>query len=125
MSSSWKSSLDDGLEYLGTFGNTAPGTLAGYKQLHAAGAATDHLGEKTRELICIAVAVTTRSELCILNHITKAQLLGATREEVSEALGVAVAMNAGAAITYAGRALDAFNEFSGDPQKAGAETSCG
>ena len=121
----WQTSLDDGLGHLETFGSITPGTLAGYRQLHAAGAATDHLGAKTRELICIAVAVTTRSELCILNHIAKAQVLGATRAEVAEALGVAVAMNAGAAITYAGRAIGAFNEFAADPQKAVAENPCG
>ena len=102
-----------------------PATLAGYKALHAAGAESGRLDPKIRELICIAVAVTTRSEICIVNHVAKAKDLGATREEVAEALGVAVAMNAGAAIAYSGRAIDAFNEFSGDPQKAGAEPSCG
>lgn len=44
---------------------------------------------------------------------------------VADALGVAVAMNAGAAITYAGRAIGAFNEFAADPQKAVAENPCG
>ena len=34
-------------------------------------------------------------------------LIGATEAEVAEALGVAVAMNAGAALVYSARALDA------------------
>ena len=34
--------------------------------------------------------------------------LGATKEEIAEALGVAVSVNAGAAIVYSTRALDAY-----------------
>ena len=71
-----------------------------------------HLTEKTRELICIAVAVTTRCDAGIGNHEKKAVKAGATREEISEARGVAVAMNAGAALAFSGRALDAYDEFS-------------
>jgi len=33
----------------------------------------------------------------------------ATKEEIAEALGVAVSVNAGAAVVYATRALDAFD----------------
>lgn len=117
MTTDWKATLVDGLENIGTFGQTAPGTLAGYKQLHAAGAQTSHLDAKIRELICVAVAVTTRSEVCIVNHVAKAKELGATRGEVAEALGVAVAMNAGAAIVYSGHALDAYSELTGEPRK--------
>jgi AhpD family alkylhydroperoxidase len=110
----WKTTLDTGLENIGSFGKTAPATLAGYKALHAAGAQTARLDPKIRELICIAVAVTTRSEVCIVNHVAKARDLGATREEVAEALGVAVAMNAGAAIAYSGHAIDAYAALSGE-----------
>ena len=59
--------------------------------------------------------MTTRSEVCILNHVAKAKNLGATREEVAEALGVAVAMNAGAAIVYSGHAIDAYAELAAEP----------
>lgn len=110
----WKSTLDEGLGKIGSLGQVAPGTYEGYQQLHAAGRQSDVLGAKVRELICVAVAVTTRSDVCIVNHVAKAQALGATREEVAEALGVAVAMNAGAAIVYAGRALDSFSTFAGE-----------
>ncbi|HWZ69315.1 MAG TPA: carboxymuconolactone decarboxylase family protein, partial [Stellaceae bacterium] len=33
---------------------------------------------------------------------------GATREEIAEALGVATAINAGAAVVYSARVLDAY-----------------
>jgi AhpD family alkylhydroperoxidase len=125
MTNTWKDSLDTGLERIGSLGETAPGTLAGYRQLHAAGAQSGQLGAKVRELICIAVAVTTRSEVCILNHVAKAKELGATREEVAEALGVAVAMNAGAAIVYSSQALDAYGEMKVQPGIAATVGVCG
>jgi alkylhydroperoxidase/carboxymuconolactone decarboxylase family protein YurZ len=40
-------------------------------------------------------------------HTDAALKAGATKEEISEALGVAVAMNAGAALVYSSRVLDA------------------
>ena len=72
-----------------------------------AGAKTGHLDEKTRQLISLAVAVTTRCDGCISVHSQKAVEAGATKEEIAEALGVAIAMNAGAALVYSARALDA------------------
>jgi alkylhydroperoxidase/carboxymuconolactone decarboxylase family protein YurZ len=40
-------------------------------------------------------------------HTDAALKAGASKEEISEALGVAVAMNAGAAVIYSTRVLDA------------------
>ena len=54
-----------------------------------------------------AVAVTTRCEGCIDAHARKAKAAGATKEEIAEALGVAIALNAGAALTYSLHVLDA------------------
>jgi AhpD family alkylhydroperoxidase len=85
----------------------SPDTLKGYQTLTAANAATSHLGEKTRQLISLAVAVTTRCDGCITFHTDAALKSGANREEISEALGVAVAMNSGAALIYSSRVMDA------------------
>jgi AhpD family alkylhydroperoxidase len=65
------------------------------------------LGEKTRQLISLAVAVTTQCDGCIVFHTDAALKASAAKEEISEALGVAVAMNAGAALIYSTRVLDA------------------
>jgi alkylhydroperoxidase/carboxymuconolactone decarboxylase family protein YurZ len=43
-------------------------------------------------------------------HSQKAVENGATKEQIAEALGVAIAMNAGAALVYSARALDAVDE---------------
>jgi AhpD family alkylhydroperoxidase len=98
---------------IGEVGKLSPDTLKGYQTLTGAGAKTGHLDAKTRELVSLAVAVTTRCDGCITVHVGEALKHGATREEIAEALGVAVAMNAGAALVYSARAMDAVSQHSG------------
>ncbi|MBR0647453.1 carboxymuconolactone decarboxylase family protein [Plastoroseomonas hellenica] len=86
-----------------------PELVKGFVALNTGAATTRHLDAKTRELIALAVAVTTRCEGCIDSHSRKARAAGATKEEVAEALGVAIALNAGAAFTYSLHVLDAFD----------------
>jgi AhpD family alkylhydroperoxidase len=88
-------------------GRLSPDTLNGYQALSGAGTKTGQLDAKTRELIAIAVAVTVRCDGCITVHSQAAVKEGASDDEIAEALGVAVAVNAGAALVYSGRALDA------------------
>lgn len=71
--------------------------------------AGQHLDPKTKELIAIAVAVTTRCEGCIAAHVTKASELGVTKAELTEAMTVAIALNAGAAIVYSAKAVDVWS----------------
>ncbi|MEG3175343.1 carboxymuconolactone decarboxylase family protein [Sphingomonas sp. RB3P16] len=92
---------------VGDLAKLSPDTVRGYGTLSGAGAKTGHLDAKTRELIAIAVAISLRCDGCITSHVDAALKLGATREEIAEALGVAVAINAGAAIIYSTRTLDA------------------
>jgi AhpD family alkylhydroperoxidase len=85
----------------------APDSVKGYQTLSNAGKKTNHLDAKTRELIAIAVAVSLRCDGCIAVHTAEAVKLGATREEIAEALGVAIALNAGATMVYSARVMDA------------------
>jgi len=103
----WKGFRQNLMGRIGDLGKLSPDSLGGYLMASGAGAKTGHLDEKTRQLISIAVAVTTRCDGCISVHSQKAVESGATREEIAEALGVAIAMNAGAALVYSARALDA------------------
>lgn len=98
---------------VGELGRLSPATLEGVRTLGGAGQQTGHLDAKTRELIALAVAVTTRCDGCIASHTAEAAKVGATREEIAEALGVAIALNAGAALVYSSRVLDAFDTVSG------------
>ena len=54
--------------------------------------------------------MTARCDSCITVHTEAALRHGATREEIAEALGVTVAANAGAALVYSTRVLDAVKE---------------
>jgi len=92
---------------LGELAKLSPDTLRGYQTLSAANSKTGKLDEKTRQLISLACAVTTRCDGCIVVHTDAALKASATKEEIAESLGVAVAMNAGAALIYSTRVLDA------------------
>lgn len=104
----WNAYRQQLLAGVGELGKLSPDTVRGYSTLGGAGARTCHLDAKTRELIALAVAISLRCDGCITVHVEAARKLGATKEEIAEALGVAVAINAGAAIVYSTRALDAF-----------------
>ena len=95
------------------FAKLSPDSLKGYQTLSGANSANSLLGEKIRQLISLAVAVTTRCDGCIVFHTDAALKAGASKEEIAEALGVAMAMNAGAALIYSLRVMDAVAAKSG------------
>ena len=89
-----------------------PEAVKGFQALSRGASTTQHLDAKTRELIALAVAVTTRCQGCLDAHARKARAAGATKAEVAEALGVAIALNAGAALVYSARVMDAVEAYS-------------
>lgn len=93
---------------VGDFSKLSPDSVRGYATPSGAGAKTGKLDAKTRELIALAVAISLRCDGCITVHADAARKLGVTEEELGEALGVAMAINAGAALVYSTRTLDAF-----------------
>lgn len=95
---------------IGEIGKLSPDTVRGYRELSQSGDKTNILGPKTRELIALAVAVTRQCDGCIAVHTEAALKHGATRKEIAEALGVAVAVNAGATLVYSARVMDAVPE---------------
>lgn len=56
------------------------------------------LDPKTQELISIAASLVAKCEGCIDGHIKKALEFGATKEEISETICIAAAINAAAVI---------------------------
>ncbi|MDE2515458.1 MAG: carboxymuconolactone decarboxylase family protein [Rhodospirillales bacterium] len=103
----WSEYRDQIAGRVGELGKLSPDTVKGLSTLDHAGEKAGHLDAKTRELIALAVAVTTRCDGCITFHSKAAIEHGATDGEIAEALGVAVALNAGAAVVYSARVLDA------------------
>lgn len=107
----WENYREDLLGRVGTLNEYAPESVGAYLKASGAGKKSGHLDEKTRQLISLAVAVTTRCDGCISVHAREAVTAGASKEEIAEALGVAMAMNMGAALVYSTRAFEAATQF--------------
>lgn len=88
-----------------------PQVMEGFSALHSAGAAAGALEAKTKELIALAIAVATRCDDCIAFHTHDALKQGASRDEIAEALGVAVYMGGGPSVMYASHAMEALEQF--------------
>ncbi|MCL5044307.1 MAG: carboxymuconolactone decarboxylase family protein [Deltaproteobacteria bacterium] len=63
------------------------------------------LSSKVKNLIAVAVAHSTQCPWCIDGHTRRAKELGATDEEIAEAIFVAMEMRAGGAYTHSAIAM--------------------
>jgi AhpD family alkylhydroperoxidase len=111
MMQDWNTYRDSLMERVGDYAKQSPDVLRGVATLDGAAAKTGHLSPKIHELIALAVAVTTRCDGCISVHTKNAAAAGATIEEISEALAVAIALNTGAALVYSARVVEAFQQL--------------
>lgn len=68
---------------------------------------------KYRELMSIAVALTTQCAYCIESHIENAVKAGATKEELAETVFIASAIRAGGAVGNGLLAMKIFEETTG------------
>ncbi|MCI4237473.1 carboxymuconolactone decarboxylase family protein [Dickeya dianthicola] len=107
----WNEYRGNLLATIGKFAKLQPEFMKGFQLMDKGASENKHLDPKIHELIALAVAVTTRCDGCLTVHIDAAVKHGATRDEIAEALAVAVNLNAGAALTYSARALDAFDNL--------------
>lgn len=78
----------------------APAAMAAFQKFDAAALADGAIPKKYKELIAVAVAMTTQCPYCIEIHRKHAVAAGATAEELAEAALVAAALRAGAAVTH-------------------------
>jgi AhpD family alkylhydroperoxidase len=65
---------------------------------------------KYRELLALAVALTTQCPYCLDVHAAAAKTAGATREELAETVFITSALRAGAAGTHGTLALKLFDD---------------
>lgn len=98
-------------QHLRTFKKVEGETMAGFARLHEAAMADGALDKKTKELIALSIAVAQRCDDCIASHVRAALFTGATREEVMDAVSVAVLMGGGPALMYAAHAVEALEAF--------------
>ena len=88
-----------------------PDTMKGFDAMAAAALRDGALSEKTKELIALALGVASHCDGCLGFHVKALVRLGATRQEIEEALGVAVYMGGGPSLMYAADALAAYEEL--------------
>ncbi len=83
----------------------APQVMKAFWAFGKAAVADGAIPVKYKDLIAIAVALTTQCPYCIAIHSGNARKAGATDAEMVEAAMVAAALRAGAAVTHAAHAL--------------------
>jgi AhpD family alkylhydroperoxidase len=104
-------------EYTATLINAAPKEAAAFLNLkHTAERKDGVIPVKYRELMSVAVALTTQCAYCIEAHIQNAVEAGATREEIAETVFIAAALRAGGAVGNGLMAMRLFEEASAGGQ---------
>ncbi|MBR0690554.1 carboxymuconolactone decarboxylase family protein [Bradyrhizobium manausense] len=91
--------------------NDIPDTMKGFTALAQAATRDGALDKKTKELIALALGVAAHCDGCIGFHAEALVKLAATREEIEEALGMAVYMGGGPSLMYAADAIAAYEQF--------------
>src|SRR5712672_2485419 len=90
----------ENLKKLPKIGSLAPDAMTGFQAYDKAALADGAIPKKYKELMAIAVALTTQCPYCIEVHRQEALKSGATAQELAEVVFVARALRAGAAITH-------------------------
>ena len=85
----------------------APKVMEAFWAFDRAAVADGAIPVKYKELIAVAVALTTQCPYCIEIHSNNARKAGATDVEMAEAGMIAAALRAGAAVTHTTHALPA------------------
>ncbi|EPN2702650.1 carboxymuconolactone decarboxylase family protein [Proteus mirabilis] len=99
---------------MGALSKNIPEVMKSFMSTTKASSKDGVLDAKTKELIAIAIAiaVANRCDGCIGFHTKTLVELGATEQELAEALGVAIYMGGGPSVMYASNTMGAFKEFS-------------
>jgi AhpD family alkylhydroperoxidase len=95
--------------------NDIPDTMKGFAALAQAATRDGALNKKTKELIALALGVAAHCDGCIGFHTEALIKLGATRQEIEEALGMAVYMGGGPSLMCAADAIEAYEQFAAHP----------
>ena len=108
----WHALLDEAIETTGKYQSVAPDVFAGFGLMGKAAKKNGALSEKTKELIALGIAISTRCEICIAYHVNSLVRLKTSRDEFCEALEMISYMGGGPSISYSAKALEAFDQFS-------------
>ena len=89
------------LTKLKKLGELAPEGFKGFLAFDEAAFKDGAIPVKYKELMAVALALTTQCPYCIEDHAARARKAGATEAELAEASMLAAAMRAGAGVAHA------------------------
>jgi AhpD family alkylhydroperoxidase len=94
------------LEKLSAFSKAVPETMASFQAFDKAALADGAIPKKYKELMAVAVGLTTQCPYCIDVHRKAALNAGATEQELAETTFVAAALRAGGAVAHGSHLVD-------------------
>ena len=96
----------ENLGKLPKMGELSPKAMAAFRAWDKLALEDGAIPKKYKELMAIAVALTTQCPYCIELHREAAKKAGATEQELVEVVHVAAALRAGGAITHGAHLLE-------------------
>jgi AhpD family alkylhydroperoxidase len=94
------------LTKLKKLGELAPEAWKGFLAFDEAAFKDGAIPLKFKELMAVAVALTTQCPYCIEIHAKRAKKAGATEQELAETTLIAAALRAGSAVTHGTHTLE-------------------
>jgi AhpD family alkylhydroperoxidase len=111
MSEKFTSITQDISRSLGVMRKDIPDAMQGFSALSKAALAPGVMSALDKELIALAIGVSSRCDACIGFHIKALIRLGVSRSQLMETLAVCTYMGGGPALMYAAEAVRAYEEF--------------
>ena len=108
---SYKNITQDLNQYLAKMRKEIPDVMTGFSALAQASLKDGVINKKTKEMIALAIGITSHCDGCIGFHVKALIGLGITREELLEVLAMTTYMGGGPSLMYAADALRAYEEF--------------
>ncbi len=112
-SKSYKQLTQDLSKAVGTLRAAQPNTLEGFSAMSKAAMEPGVLSAIDKELMALSIGVATHCDGCIGFHVKALVRLGASYEQLTETLAVAVYMGGGPSLMYAADSVRAWEEFGG------------
>lgn len=94
------------LKKLGALSKSAKKGMEAFQALDQAALGDGIIPKKYKELMAVAVALTTQCPYCLEIHKKQAVEAGATQEELAEATFLTAALRAGAAVVHGTHLMD-------------------
>jgi len=107
----WHDYMHDLKNDIRALNKTIPDTTRAFGALSKQVKDSGVLDVKTKEFIALSIAVAQGCEPCIVFHAEVLAKLKTPREEVGDALAMAIQMGGGPALMYAAKALKSFDDF--------------